>query len=71
MRQAGGKGLWLGKDRGGLSVLVERTGSGNTPVPGPGGVWGEVEGKVPGQGAGRTVVPAHTSPIPIQKRGQP
>ena len=52
-----------------LFVPAERAGSGNMPVPGPGGIWGEVEGKVPCQGTGRLVVPAHISPIPIQKRG--
>ena len=33
-----------------LFVPAERAGSGNMPVPGPGGIWGEVEGKVPCQG---------------------
>lgn len=53
-----------------LFVPVERAGSGNMPVPGPGGIWGEVEGKVPCQGTGRPVVPAHIRPVPIQKRGR-
>ena len=52
-----------------LFVPAERAGSGNMPVPGPGGIWGEVEGKVLCQGTGRPVVLARISPIPIQKRG--